>query len=93
MQGCEDRLHLITTVLDAAQAQELTPHLQQEQVLVKEVIQETIAQVEPLQGQEHPLHLEVFNVANTPHFANPGSAVSSAVFNPNGTVASLAVTR
>jgi hypothetical protein len=32
---------------------------------------------------------QVFNVANTPHFANPGSAVSSAVFNPNGTVASL----
>jgi hypothetical protein len=32
---------------------------------------------------------QVFNVTNTPHFANPGSAVSSAVFNPNGTIASL----
>jgi hypothetical protein len=32
---------------------------------------------------------QVFNVANTPHFANPGSAVSSAVFNANGTIASL----
>ncbi len=32
---------------------------------------------------------EAFNVTNTPHFANPGASVSSAVFNPDGTVKSL----
>jgi hypothetical protein len=32
---------------------------------------------------------QVFNLTNTPHFSNPGSAVSSAVFNANGTVNSL----
>jgi len=32
---------------------------------------------------------EVFNLTNTPHFGNPGSSVSSAVFNPDGSVKSL----
>lgn len=32
---------------------------------------------------------QVFNVANTPHFANPGAAVSSLVLNPNGTINNL----
>ena len=32
---------------------------------------------------------QVFNVANTPHFANPASNVGSLVLNPNGTINNL----
>ncbi len=32
---------------------------------------------------------QCFNVANTPHFANPASGASSLVLNPNGTVNNL----
>jgi hypothetical protein len=32
---------------------------------------------------------QALNAANTPHFANPGSSVSSMVLNPNGTINNL----
>ncbi len=35
------------------------------------------------------LRAESFNLTNTPHFSNPGSSISTVVYNPNGTVNSL----
>jgi hypothetical protein len=32
---------------------------------------------------------EALNLANTPHFANPGASASSLVLNPDGSVKSL----
>jgi hypothetical protein len=33
--------------------------------------------------------LEIFNVTNTPHFANPASNVGSVVYNPDGSIRAL----
>jgi len=41
---------------------------------------------ERLQAQ---FRAQAFNLANTPHFANPGSNAGSLVVNPNGTIANL----
>jgi hypothetical protein len=33
--------------------------------------------------------VEVFNITNTPHFANPGSNINSVVYNADGSIRSL----
>jgi hypothetical protein len=43
-----------------------------------------------LRGQRNlQLRVEVFNVANTPHFGNPGANRSSLQLNPDGTIRNL----
>jgi signal transduction histidine kinase len=58
-QGCETLLMLINTILDAAGTDShLTPPQAQE-LLVADHVHEVLEQFEPLQRQEHPVHLEI----------------------------------
>jgi signal transduction histidine kinase len=58
-QGCETLLMLINTILDAAGTDShLTPPQAQE-LRVADHVHEVLEQFEPLQRQEHPVHLEI----------------------------------
>ena len=58
-QGCETLQQLIDTILDAAGTDShMTPHQAQE-VVVADLVHEVLEQFEPLQRQEHPVHLEI----------------------------------
>jgi signal transduction histidine kinase len=58
-QGCETLQQLIDTMLDAAGTDShLTPPQPQE-LVVADLVHEVLDQFEPLQRQEHPVHLEI----------------------------------
>jgi len=58
-QGCETLQQLIDTILDAVGTDShLTPPQAQE-IIVADLVHEFLEQFEPLQRQEHPVHLEI----------------------------------
>jgi signal transduction histidine kinase len=58
-QGCEVLLPLINAILDAAgTGSHMTPPQAQE-LLVADLVHEVLEEFEPLQRQEHPVHLEI----------------------------------
>ncbi len=58
-QGCETLLLLINTILDAVgTGSHMTPRQAQE-LVVADLVHEVLEQFEPLQRQEHPVHLEI----------------------------------
>ena len=58
-QGCEALLPLINTILDAAGAGSHLTSLQAQELSVAELVQEVLEEFEPLQRQEHPVHVEI----------------------------------
>ncbi len=58
-QGCETLLMLIDTILDAAGTDSHITPPQAQELVVADVVHEVLEQFEPLQRQEHPVHLEV----------------------------------
>jgi signal transduction histidine kinase len=58
-QGCETLLMLINTILDAAGTDSHTTPPQAQELRVADHVHEVLAQFEPLQRQEHPVHLEI----------------------------------
>jgi signal transduction histidine kinase len=58
-QGCETLLMLINTILDAAGTDSYLTPLQAQELLVADHVHEVLEQFEPLQRQEHPVHLEI----------------------------------
>jgi signal transduction histidine kinase len=58
-QGCETLLQLINTILDAAGTDSHLNPPQTQELLVVDLVHEVLEQFEPLQRQEHPVHLEI----------------------------------
>jgi signal transduction histidine kinase len=58
-QGCEALLPLINTILDAAGTGSHTTPQQAQELLVADLVHEVLEQFEPLQRQEHSVHLEI----------------------------------
>ncbi len=58
-QGCETLQQLIDTILDAAGTDSHQTPLQVQEHVVSDLVHEVLEQFEPLQLQEHPIHLEI----------------------------------
>lgn len=58
-QGCETLQQLIDTILDAAGTDSHMTPPQAQEVVVADLVHEVLEQFEPLQRQEHPVHLEI----------------------------------
>jgi len=58
-QGCETLLQLINTILDAAGIDSQMTPSQIQELSVTDLVHEVLEQFEPLQRQEHPVHLEI----------------------------------
>ena len=58
-QGCETLLLLINTILDAAGTDSHMTPPQAQELVVADLVHEVLEQFEPLQRQEHPVHLEI----------------------------------
>ena len=58
-QGCETLQQLIDTILDAAGTDSHTTPPQVQELFVADLVHEVLEQFEPLQRQEHPVHLEI----------------------------------
>jgi signal transduction histidine kinase len=58
-QGCETLQQLIDTILDAAGTDSHQTPLQAQELFVADLVHEVLEQFEPLQRQEHPVHLEI----------------------------------
>src|SRR6266516_413683 len=58
-QGCETLQQLIDTILDAAGTDSHQTPLQVQEHVVSDLVHEVLEQFEPLQRQEHPVHLEI----------------------------------
>jgi signal transduction histidine kinase len=58
-QGCETLQQLIDTILDAAGTDLHQTPLQAQELFVADLVHEVLEQFEPLQRQEHPVHLEI----------------------------------
>src|SRR5215472_3997863 len=58
-QGCETLLMLINTMLDAAGTDSHLSPLHAQELFVADMVHEVLEQFEPLQRQEHPVHLEI----------------------------------
>src|SRR6266699_2885759 len=58
-QGCETLQQLIDTILDAAGTDSHQTPLQVQEHVVSDLVHEVLEQFEPLQLQEHPVHLEI----------------------------------
>jgi signal transduction histidine kinase len=58
-QGCETLLQLINTILDAAGTDSHMTPPQAQELFVADLVHEVLEQFEPLQRQEHPVHLEI----------------------------------
>jgi signal transduction histidine kinase len=58
-QGCEALLPLINTILDAAGTGSHVTSLQAQELLVADLVQEVLEEFEPLQRQEHPVHVAI----------------------------------
>ena len=58
-QGCETLQQLIDTMLDAAGTDSHTTAPQPQELVVADLVHEVLDQFEPLQRQEHPVHVEI----------------------------------
>jgi signal transduction histidine kinase len=58
-QGCETLQQLIDTILDAVGTDSHLPPPQAQELFVADLVHEVLEQFEPLQRQEHPVHLEI----------------------------------
>jgi signal transduction histidine kinase len=58
-QGCEALLTLTNTILDVARTDAHTNPPQVQELFVADIVREVLEQLEPLQRQEHPIHLEI----------------------------------
>ncbi len=58
-QGCETLLQLINTILDAVGTDSHMTPPQAQELIVADLVHEVLEQFEPLQRQEHPVHVEI----------------------------------
>jgi len=58
-QGCETLLLLINTILDAVGTDSRMTPPQTQELVVADLVHEVLEQFEPLQRQEHPIHLKI----------------------------------